>query len=111
MRDIGFDIAKNPKYDGHQRGLAAMVINFFLKYLLHSQINLLPVMVLKNENMSEQPLAEELYKTITKKFKNRNVQSPFVDNIQAADLADMQLINTFNNGVCFLLCVVDIFSK
>ena len=53
--------------------------------------------------MSEQPLAEELYKTITKKFKNRNVQSPFVDNIQAADLADMQLISTFNNGVRFLV--------
>ena len=29
LRDIGFDIAKNPKYDGHQRGLASMVINFF----------------------------------------------------------------------------------
>ena len=28
-----------------------------------------------------------------------------------ADLADMQLISKFNNGICFLLCVIDIFSK
>ena len=28
-----------------------------------------------------------------------------------ADLADMQLISKFNKGICFLLCVIDIFSK
>ena len=30
------------------------------------------------------------------------------DNIWAADLADMQLINRFNKGFRFLLCVIDI---
>ena len=29
------------------------------------------------------------------------VYSPFTDNILCADLADMQLINKFNKGVCF----------
>ena len=29
LRNKAFDIAKNPKYDGHQRGLASMVYNFF----------------------------------------------------------------------------------
>ena len=28
-----------------------------------------------------------------------------------ADLANMQLINKFNKGIRFLLCVIDIFSK
>ena len=33
------------------------------------------------------------------------------DNIWGADLADLQLINKFNKGFRFLLCVIDIFSK
>ena len=31
FRDNAFDIAKNPKYDGYQRGLASMVSRFFDK--------------------------------------------------------------------------------
>ena len=30
LRDKTFNIAKDPKYDGYQRGLASMVIVFFL---------------------------------------------------------------------------------
>ena len=29
VRDKAFNIAKNPKYDGYQRGLASMVYRFF----------------------------------------------------------------------------------
>ena len=29
----------------------------------------------------------------------------------SADLADMRLISKFNKRLCFLLCVIDIFSK
>ena len=35
----------------------------------------------------------------------------FIDNIWDTDLADMQLIGKLNKGFCFLLCVIDIFSK
>ena len=31
LRNIAFNIAKNPKYDGYQRGLASMVYMFFDK--------------------------------------------------------------------------------
>ena len=31
LRDKAFKIAKNPKYDGYQRGLASMVYKFFDK--------------------------------------------------------------------------------
>ena len=49
----------------------------------------------KNKNIPNKLLEEELHKPIT----------------QGADRADMQLISKFNKGICFLLCVVDIFSK
>ena len=56
-------------------------------------------------------LAEELHKPITRKFNKRKVQSPFINNIWGADLADMQLISKFNKGFRFLLCVIHIYSK
>ena len=31
LRDKAFNIAKNPKYDGYQRGLASMIHKFFDK--------------------------------------------------------------------------------
>ena len=31
LRNKAFDIAKNPKHDGYQRGLASMVYKFFDK--------------------------------------------------------------------------------
>ena len=31
LRDNAFNIAKNPKYDGHRRGFASMVYNCFAK--------------------------------------------------------------------------------
>ena len=34
LRDKAFNIAKDPKYDGYQRGIASMVYKFFAKKLL-----------------------------------------------------------------------------
>ena len=56
-------------------------------------------------------LAKELDLAIMKKIKRRKVYSSFKDNLWGADLADMQLISKFNKRICFLLCVIDIFSK
>ena len=36
---------------------------------------------IKNENVSDQQLTEELHKRIIRKFKKRKVQSPIIDNI------------------------------
>ena len=47
LHNKAFNIAKNPKYNGYQRGLASVVYKFFeKKLLLCVQINLL-VVVLK----------------------------------------------------------------
>ena len=41
----------------------------------------------------------------------KKMHSPFIGNIQGADLADIQLISKFDKGFRFLLCVIDIYSK
>ena len=79
LRDKGFNIAKNPKYDGYQRELASMVCKFLDKNFL--QINLL-----RASN-------QELAKQIIKKFERRKVYSSFKYNIWGADLVDMQFIS------------------
>ena len=61
--------------------------------------------------MVDQQLAEELHKTIIRKSNKRKVDPTFIDNIQGADLADMQLVSEFIKGFRFLLCVIDIFNK
>ena len=62
-------------------------------------------------DLAMQQLAEELHKTIIRKFEKRKVYSTFKDNIWGADLEDMQLISKFNKGFRFLSCVIDIFRK
>ena len=59
---------------------------------------------IKNENISNKELAEELHKAIIRKFERRKVHSPFIDKIWVADFADMQLISKLN--LC--LIVIDI---
>ena len=66
---------------------------------------------IKNEITQNQQLAEELYKPIIRKLKKRKVYSSFKDNVWGADIADMQLISKFNEGIKFLLWAIDIFSK
>ena len=85
LKNRAFNIAKDPKYDGYQRGLASMVYKFFDKKSAgggakHVNTKLIP----QNEQ-----LADELQKPIIRKLKKRKVYSAFKDNIWAADLADM----------------------
>ena len=66
---------------------------------------------IKDENVRNLKLAEELSKPIVKNFKKRKLNSPFIDNICVEDLAYMQLISKFNKLIRFLLCVIDIYRK
>ena len=102
LRDKAFNIAKDPNYDGYERGLATMVYKFFDKKTAGSGISSTP----QNEQ-----LAEELHKPIIKKFTKRKLYSTFKDNNLGADLADMQLISKSNKGFRFLFCIIDIFNK
>ena len=111
-----FNIAKDPKYDGYQRGLASMVYKFFDKKSKGSgakHVTAEPSAKHFNTKLApqNQQLAEELHKPIIKTFEKRKVHAAFKDNIWGADLTDMQLLSRYNKGIRFLLCVIDIFSK
>ena len=61
LRNKAFNIAKNPKYDGYQRGLASIVYKFFDKKLTGSGIA-------NNEIKQNLQLTKELHKPIIRKF-------------------------------------------
>ena len=44
-------------------------------------------------------------------FRRRKVVVNDIDEIWAADLVDMQSFSKFNNGIKYLLMVIDVFSK
>ena len=87
LRDKAFNIAKDKKYDGYQRGLASTVYKFFDKKSAGSGAKHV------NNNTKLKPqnqeLAEELHKPIIKKFEKRKVHAAFKDNIWGVNLADM----------------------
>ena len=56
LHDKAFNIAKDPKYDEYQCGFHSMVYRFFDKNTSGSGI--------KNENISNKELAEELHKPV-----------------------------------------------
>ena len=116
LRDNAFNIAKDPKYDGYQRGSASMVYKFFDKKSKGSgakHVTAEPSAKHVNTKLipQNQQLAEELHKPNIKKLEKRKVYATFKDNIWGADLADMQLLSRDNKGIRFLLCVIDIFIK
>ena len=66
LRDKAFNISKNPKYDGYQRGSVSMVYKFFDKKTKSSGVTLANKSIPQNEQ-----LAEELHKPIITKFKRK----------------------------------------
>ena len=109
LRDKAFNIAKEPKNGGYQRGLASMVYKFFDKKTNSSGVTTLANKSAVKAKPENEQLAEQLHKPIIRKFKKRKVYLAFEDNIWGADFADMQLISKFR--LTFLLCVINIFSK
>ena len=91
LSDKAFNIVKNPKHDGYQRGLLQWSVDILIITLWVEQLEL------KTPN--------------NRKFNKRKLHLPFIENIWGADLADMQLISKFNKRFKCLLCVIDIYSK
>ena len=60
LRDKAFNIVKNPKYDGYQRGLSSAVYKFFDKKSKQSVVNI--------ELKHNEQLAKELHKPIIRNF-------------------------------------------
>ena len=92
LRDKAFNIAKDLKYDRCQRGLACLVYKSFNNKTAGSCIKSMP---------QNQQLAEELHKSIIRKFKKRKVYLSLQGNTWGAGLADMQSISRSNRGFRF----------
>ena len=56
-------------------------------------------------------LAYELHEPIIRKSEKRKVYLSFKDNVCGVDLTDMQSLSKYNEGIKYLLCVIDLFSK
>ena len=67
LRDKAFNIAKNPKYDGYQRGLASYNL-FYKNSTSLSDKSVSGSGVANNEIKKNLQLAEELHKPIIRKF-------------------------------------------
>ena len=72
LRDKAYEIAKDPKYYGSQRGLASLAYKFFDKKAAGNGVKFIP---------QNGQLAEELHKPIIRKFEKRKAYSAFKDNI------------------------------
>ena len=108
LKDKGFKIASDPKYDGCQRGLASMAYRFFdKKSALPNKSS--------GSGIANEPnyqLANELHKPIIRNFFKKKGYSSFRDKIWGVDLADMQSLCKYNKGNKFycaqLICLVNI---
>ena len=107
LKDKAFKVASDPKYDGYQRGLASMVYKFFDKK--SALLNKVSGSGIANEPNSQ--LANELHKTIVRKFKKIIVYLSFRDNIWGVDLTVMESLSKYNKGIKYLLCAIDLVSK
>ena len=92
--DKAFNIAKNPKYDGYQRGNASMVYKFFDKNSKGSGVNTHANNKIKQNQrtllLATHQLAEELHKPIIKKLKKEMFIEGSKTIFGSANLANMQ---------------------
>ena len=74
LRDKAFNITKNPKHDGYQRGLSSMAYNFWIKKFLAVVLKVKIFLLIKiSRRISNQPLIRN--------FIKRKINSPFISNI------------------------------
>ena len=86
-----------------------MVFKFFDKKSKGSGI--ISSLANKSANEPNSQQANKLHKPIIRKFKKRRVYSSFRYNIWGYDLADMQSLSTYNKGMKYLLCAIDLLRK
>ena len=78
LRDKVFNIAKNTKYDGYQRGLASMIYKYFDKKTKGSGVTPANKSAIKSIPQNEE-LADELHRPIIRNFK----KGKFIQHLKA----------------------------
>ena len=79
--------------------------------LIRAKVNFVLGHPIKKNLKFTNDLADEFYKPVRKKFDRRRDNVNGIDEIWAADLIDMQEFSKHNNGIKYLINVIDIFSK
>ena len=98
LKNKSFKIAADRSKNGYERALAGMVFRFFDKKS-------------NGSGLKNQQLADELHKSILKKFKRRNMYSSYLGNIWGVDLADFHALSKYNKGIKYLLRVIHSFKR
>ena len=101
LRDKAIHIPKDPKYDGYQRGFAAMVYGFFDKKSSGSGIKSIP----------NKQLADKLHKPIIKKIKRKKyiLHLKTIFGILILQICNWWANSTKELGFCYvlLICLVN----
>ena len=63
------------------------------------------------QDIVNEELAEKSHQSVIEKLKTRRVHARFKDNIWTSDLVEMGSLSSKNQGVKYLLRVIDIFTK
>ena len=87
-----FNIAKNLQYVGYQHGLALMSCKFFDEK--STVVNTSDVAI-KSELTLNQRLAEQLHKSIIRKFKNRKIYSTCIKTKSGVLVKQIQFHSKF----------------
>ena len=66
---------------------------------------------INNNNKWSNELADELHKSIRRKFTKRRVFANEVDSMLAANLVDMQSFSRSNKGYKYILMIINVFNK
>ena len=102
LRDKSFAIICNPKYSGHQLGIASIVLKFFDKKSKETSTDTETEIVFEAKY-----LANELDTLITRKLKKHKIYSSYQHNIWGVDLAEMPLISNAirESGYCYVFSI------
>ena len=95
-------------------GLLLWFKNFLMKSLQAVVLICMQIIKLNKISVLQTWLHINQLKNYTNQLLENLKKEQFIQDsktIWGADLVDMQLINKFNKGFRFLLCVIDIFSK
>ena len=106
FQDRAYRIAANPKYHAYKTALESMVYKPVDKKTGSETIS-----TSKMKPSVNKLLTQESYNLPIKKFKKRKAYSRFKEIIWAVYLSEVASLCSKNQGVKYLVCMIDVFTK
>ena len=92
-------------------GFKSLTFFNFVNSCLDKKTGISAISTSQAETSVNEELAQELHKPLIQKFKRRKAYAGVRGNTWAADTAEMGSLFSFNRGVKYLLCEINIFTK